>query len=148
MDAQVVVGAGTLVVRATDGWQSTPADGREPIQLDLDALLALVRAEAEGEPLSTGWEDLEPIRADAVVEPPDSFVGLVRGGWFAIEGFDAGRALLDLIDLCLLDALDGVVNAGPLYERADATVRAHLGVEPPGVDEWGARLRRLVAHNR
>lgn len=136
------------MVRATDGWLSTPADGREPIELDFDGVLALVRAEADGEPVSTGWEGLEPIRADAVVEPPDSFVGLVRGGWFAIEGYGTGRALLDLTDLCLLDALDSAVNAGPLYERADARVRDHLGVDPPGVDEWGARLRRLVAHNR
>ena len=133
------------MVRATDGWLSTPADGREPIELDFDGLLALVRAEADGEPVSTVWEGLEPIRADAVVEPPDSFVGLVRGGWFAIEGYGTGRALLDLTDLCLLDALDSAVNAGPLYERADARVRDHLGVDPPGVDSHPSVARTTNA---
>ncbi len=147
MDAHVVEGAGSLVVRAADGWLSTPADGRDPIELDFSVVHAMVRGDDDLR-VATGWQGLEPLRGDAFVEPPDSFVGLVRGGWFGIEGFGTGRALLDVVDLCLLDALVEGTRVAPLLERADATVRAHLAIEPPSAEEWGARLRRLVAYNR
>ncbi|MCB1005049.1 MAG: hypothetical protein KDB35_12780, partial [Acidimicrobiales bacterium] len=148
MDAQVVEGAGALLVRSTDGWLSTPADGVEPVELDFSDVVAMLRASADQERAATGWEGLDPVRGDAFVEPPDSFVGLVRGGWFGIEGYGTGRALLDAVDLCLLDALVEVTAAAPLYDRADAVVRDRLGATPPSREEWGARLRRLVAHNR
>ncbi|MBL8778015.1 MAG: B12-binding domain-containing radical SAM protein [Acidimicrobiales bacterium] len=148
MDAQVVAGAGALVVRSADGWLSTPADGVEPVELAFTDVIGMLRAIGGEDRVATGWEGLEPVRGDAFVEPPDSFVGVVRGGWFGIEGFGTGRALLDVVDLCLFDVLTDATVAAPLYDRADESVRTHLGVEPPSREEWGARLRRLVVHGR
>jgi radical SAM superfamily enzyme YgiQ (UPF0313 family) len=131
----------TLLVRVDDGWALTPPGGRDPIPLDREGVLALLR-EGGRPPVSTVASEVlaAHLHPAAVVEPVSPFVLEVGRGCLVVERPGGDLVALDEVDVVLLDVL---TEQCTVREVVDA-VGEVLGSATPTDPELRGRMRRLV----
>ena len=130
-----------LVVRVDGTWALTPPEGRDPIPLDLDQLLELLRT-GEQPPGSTLASTVLGVGLHPLAElgPVGPVVAKVGGGCLVLEDPAGRRVALDEVDVVLLDAVVEECTA----EVVMARTRSRLGPSCPGDEELRGRLRRIV----
>jgi hypothetical protein len=125
----------TFVVRSQGQWALTPIPATDPVDLDIDGLVAELHASAvrDGGPVADPTpprvHDLGP---DADVAATWMLVGEITGGRFVVATADGGNAGLDEADLRFLDT---VTSWTTLRELAATT-----GADLDDLRHRGARL--------
>lgn len=159
-----------LVVRQPGRWSLTPPRGRDPIELTLGQLLALmaggsdldgslaaelartgalvVRADEAPAPGGSGAEELPPaLDEDTVLEPRAAVVARIVPGGIVLEATNGDIVRLAPVDVCLLDVVDRWMTVA---EAIDATGR-RFGVateRPADRARLAHRLARLAGTGR
>lgn len=125
-----------FVVRRADGWSIGPIADRVPRDATLAEVLGLLGAADRRRDDAAAPEPLAP---GAYLEPVSAFVGRPDPDGLFVEGTGGRTAVLDPVDLALLDRIDGACSA-------ESVVAAHDG--PEGEPELLARLRLLCELGR
>jgi radical SAM superfamily enzyme YgiQ (UPF0313 family) len=173
-DGRRLVPANGLLVVCVEGvWSVAPFGGTEPIEVDVEALIDLVRASngvptvfpdalademvavgalveapgpAEGadvRPKVRAVESPQPVAGDEPMRAVPAFVATVTAGHLVVEGLAGRRLLLDPVDLVLLTA---VASKTPLAQvLVDGREGLErLSLEVPSDDELRRRLQDLI----
>ena len=175
-DGRLVPSSGLHVVRAEGAWLLAPAATRDPVPVDLETVLRLVRAsggasvtfEPEVEaclrealavtevPVARNGvarrrrpEAAVPLDDRASLRPVPAFLGAPLSGFLRVDGLGGRSLLLDHVDLALIDTLAfGGPAADVLATTATRLKDLGLGDEPPDVTELRCRAADLVAVGR